>query len=182
MAIILQTACILAQAGEVLHASANHKQGHYLIDVSFKVVGERDTIYEIMTDYNQLMGLSDVIISSAIVEPDNNNIFEGVRIQFVTETCVLFLCFKADLVEDLTVMEDGTLKALFVPELSDFEYGEVTMQVQKIDDTHTRINFMSNFKPKFWVPPIIGPIVVKRKAIQSAKYTILEIEKIANDE
>jgi len=172
----------MAQAGEVQHARVDHQDGEYSVDISVKVSGDRDTIYNIATDYEQLSRLSDLIIESGLtrrVEPDGTRI---VRRRLVTRTCVLYFCFDAVLVEDLWEPESGLIKTVFIPEESDFLYGEAEWQVLAIDKDHTMINFTSRFKPSFWVPPLLGPLFIKRMMLGAAQQTIENIETIAGSE
>jgi len=55
-------------------------------------------------------------------------------------------------------------------------------QVTELEDSQTLIQFNSQFQPKFLVPPIIGPLLIKRKVLNAAKHIIEAIEHLANSE
>ena len=177
--LLLLLVSISAQAGEVQHASVGHQDGDYSIDISVKVDGDRDTIYRIATDYEKLSRLSDLIIETGLVESTGPDGTPTVRRRLLTKTCVLLFCFNAVLIEDLSEPENGIIKSVFVPEGSDFLYGEAVWQVMAIDKSHTMINFNCKFKPGFWVPPMIGPLFIKHMMLDAAEQTINNIEKIA---
>lgn len=170
---------IWVQAGEVQHASVGHQGDHYSIAISVRVDGDRETIYRIATDYEQLSRLSDLIIEAGLVESTGPDGSLTVRRRLLTKTCVLAFCFNAVLIEDLSEPESGIIKSVFVPEGSDFLYGEAVWQIVAIDKSHTMINFNSNFRPDFWVPPIIGPLFIKHMMLDAAEQTINNIEEIA---
>lgn len=170
------------QAGEVQHARVNYKDGDYSIDISVKINGDKDTIYKIATDYKKLSRLNDLIIEASLVNQLDKDGNPVVRRRMVTRTCVMSFCFNAILIEDLWEPESGIIKSVFIPEQSDFSYGEAIWQVLRIDDAHTIITFNSTFKPNFWIPPLIGPLFIKRMMLNQTKITINNIEKIAASE
>ncbi len=178
-ALLLLVVLSTVQAGDVQHASVDYHKGDYSVDISVKVSGDRDTIYNITTDYKQLSRLSDLIIESGLIDRVDENGVKIVRRRLVTRTCVLSFCFNAILIEDLWEPETGIIRSNFVPAESDFLYGEAIWQVLRIDAANTMINFHSKFKPAFWVPPLLGPLVIKRMMLDAAKQTINNIETIA---
>jgi len=170
------------QAGEVQHASVKFKNGDYSIDISVKINGDKDTIYKIATDYKKLSRLNDLIIEASLVNQLDKDGKPVIRRRMVTRTCVMSFCFNAILIEDLWEPDSGIIKSVFIPEQSDFSYGEAIWHVLRIDDTHTMITFNSTFKPNFWIPPLIGPLFIKRMMLNETKITINNIEKIAASE
>lgn len=135
-----------------------------------------------MTDYEQLAQVSEIVLSSHKIT-ENRSLDDGpIRVRINTRTCILFFCFKARIVEDVEIVNEGTLRAVIIPKLSDFKSGEIIIQVQDYSDNQTQVNFDSRFTPDFWVPPIIGPMIIKRKTIQTSTHTIFQIEKILNSE
>lgn len=177
--LLLSSLLFSLQAGEVQHASVKFKNGDYSIDISVKINGDKDTIYKIATDYKKL---NDLIIKVSLVNQPDKDGKPVVRRRMVTRTCVMSFCFNAILIEDLWEPDSGIIKSVFISEQSDFSYGEAIWHVLRIDDTHTMITFNSTFKPNFWIPPLIGPLFIKRMMLNETKITINNIEKIAASE
>lgn len=173
---------VVGHAGEIQNVTITHDDGDYSVDLSIKVSGDKDTIYGIATDYKRLSRLSDVIIESGLISRDDGKGSSIVRRRIVTRACVLRFCFDTILIEDIWEPESGIIKTVFVPEDSDFLYGEAVWQVQRLDDSNTLIRFTSTFRQDFWVPPLIGTMVIKRMALNTAEYTIKNIETIAASE
>lgn len=176
---LLILASISAQAGEVQHADVTYRDGDYTVDVAVKINGARDTVYAIATDYKQLTQLSDLIIEAGLINYTDANGNTVVRRRMVTKSCVLGFCFDAILIEDLWEQESGIIKSVFIPEESDFLYGEAIWQVSSVDATHTLVSFNTRFKPAFWIPPLIGPLFIKRMMLDAARQSIQNIEDIA---
>jgi hypothetical protein len=169
----------LVSAGEIQSARVDHQKGEYNLDLSVKVNGNRDRIYTILTDHDLLPTLSDVIIKSETLPTAEGSHPDTVRHRLITRVCVLVFCFNTTTVEDMLISDTGTIQTTFVPELSDFVYGESEWQVVAVDDSQTMINYRSKFRPDFWIPPLIGPPVVKRTMLKTATQIINNIESIA---
>lgn len=168
-----------AGAGEVRKASVDHRDGEYFVDMAVKISGNKDTVYNIATDYRKLSRLSKLIVESGLVNratPDGTSV---IRRRLVTRTCVMKLCFNATLVEDVWEPSSGIIRTVFIPEESDFVSGEAVWQISRIDADNTLIDFHSRFRPAFWVPPLVGPYFIRRMMLDAAEETILNIEQLA---
>ena len=177
--VVLLLASFAVQAGEVQHAYVTYRDGDYSVDIAVKINGSRDTVYAIGTDYKQMSRLSDMIIEAGMINYTDANGNTGVLRRMVTKSCILGFCFDAILIEDLWEQESGTNNSVFIPEESDFLYGEAIWQISSVDATHTLVTFSSKFKPAFWIPPLIGPLFIKRMMLDAAKQSIQNIEDIA---
>src|SRR5690606_32244426 len=127
--VILAGTSIITTAGEILSVSVDHQKGEYSLSLSVKVQGDRLTIYNIVTDQKQLPQLSDIIVQAQTINPEDGNRPGVYRHRLVTRVCVLLFCFDKVLVEDVWISEQGTIQSLFVPEQSDFVYGESEWQI-----------------------------------------------------
>ncbi len=171
-----------AYGGEVLNTQASYEKSEFHIITSMVIKGDSQQVFDILTDYQQLAQVSEIVLSSHKIT-ENRSLEDGpIRVGINTRTCVLFFCFKARIVEDVEILNEVTLKAVIVPELSDFKSGEIIIQVLDYPDNQTLVSFESRFTPDFWVPPIIGPMIIKRKTIQTSTHTIFQIEKLLNSE
>lgn len=169
-------------AGEIEDASVSSRGGEYQVYLSVKVKGDQATIYGIATDYDQLARLTDIIIESGLEEREDQGGNKIVRRRLQTKTCVLFFCFVATLVEDVTEPGEGIIKTIIIPEESNFIYGDAQWQILESDQTHSLINFTSRFKPDFWIPPLIGPLFIKKMVLDKTRQAIENIEIIAASE
>jgi hypothetical protein len=169
-------------SGDIEESSISSLNGEYQIHLSVRVKGDRATIYRIATDYEQLERLSDIIIESGLIERHDQDGKKIVRRKLLTKTCVLFFCFLATLVEDVTEESDGIIRTIIIPEESNFIYGDAEWEILDSDQTHSLIKFNSRFKPDFWIPPLVGPLFIKKMVLYKAQQAIKNIETIAASE
>ncbi len=65
------------------------------------------------------------------------------------------------IVEDVTALEDGSIIAKVIPDESDFKNG-YTVWSLAASPRGTLIGYESSMEPRFWVFPILGPIIIKK--------------------
>jgi hypothetical protein len=163
-------------AGELQQAAVSHKDGVYILELDVIVSSSYDAVHAIVTDYDQLHLISEVLIETSLLSEPNAEIK---RRKLVARTCILVFCFTATMVED--VWETGnSISTKIVPENSDYKYGKTEWTVDAIDDQQSRIKLYCELQPNFWIPPIIGPHLMKKTMMKEAKKTILHIEELAN--
>ena len=166
-----------AFAGKIEHASVAHKDGVYTLALSVLIAARLDPVHKIVTDYDELHRISDTLIETKrLSEPDA----EEIQRRLVVRTCVLVFCFTATMTEDVVEGDDAIITTI-IPEHSDYKSGETRWEVSAVDETHSRISLFCELEPDFWIPPVVGPYLLKRKMMSIAKKTIVNIETLAND-
>ena len=70
------------------------------------------------------------------------------------------------------------ITAVVVPKLSDFQHGYARVNIWQ-EPTGTRVLIRSEVRPDFWIPPIIGPWLIKRKLRSEALETVQNLERVA---
>ncbi len=76
------------------------------------------------------------------------------------------------------VIENRKLHAYVDPALSDFEFSDETWTFRE-DNGGTRVTYELHMDPKFWVPPAIGPFMLKRKLRNASGDALDRIEQVA---
>ena len=89
------------------------------------------------------------------------------------------------LFEDAAAMQaflEGELAATVTshPALSDFEFCNETWTFAE-QAGGTRVRYELHMDPKFWVPPAIGPYLIKRKLRNDGTDALDRIERVARD-
>ena len=166
-----------AEAAEINHASVMYKQGVYRIEVDVAINAEIKKVRIIIDDYDRLDRLSTAIIDSTLID---NPEAELIRHRITGKTCILFFCFKAIVVGDIQEIDHYTMMTA-IPEQSDFKSATAEWHVTPIGGDRTRIEFNCEGEPNFWIPPLIGPIVIKHKLLQEVKLMIQQIEILATN-
>ncbi len=164
-------------AGEVEHAAVEQEDGRYSLDLVMLIDSEPAAVYALVTDYAGLARISKTIIESEVITAAD---VDGIRRRLVTHTCVWFFCFEATMVEDVRETDDRTILTTIVPTLSDYRYGTSRWQVNAAG-AGTRIHFTTTLEPDFWVPPLIGPWLMKQKMRAEAERTVLTIERLTRN-
>ena len=162
-------------AADVEHLDTAYQKGVYSLDMSIIVAAPREAIFEVLTDYENLSAINPAILISERLEHDDPAVS---RVRTVIRRCVMFYCPKLERVEDVRVLDDGDLNATIVPGMSDFEAGEASWAFEALDQ-ETRIVYRASFDPDFWVPPLIGPPVVKGALREEARVLFTNAERQA---
>ena len=177
MRLLLLASLVLSaavSAGEIQQASVEHKDGIYILELEVVVASQFAPVQAIVRDYDNLEQISDVLIETSLLSDVDAEIK---RRRLVTRTCILFFCFTATLVEDVRE-KDNSIFTEIIPELSDYKFGKTEWQVIPVDDGHSRIKLYCELEPSFWIPPLIGPYLMKQKMMSEAKKTIDRIEEL----
>ncbi|NKB36402.1 MAG: hypothetical protein GKR93_04425 [Gammaproteobacteria bacterium] len=175
--IVLLFALTSVSAGEIESVDVKHHQGVYTLDLSVVLSSGFQAVYDILIDHEDLHRISDVLVeTNLITEPGS----PSKRRRLVTETCILFFCFAAVMVEDVRITDDR-IATKIIPLLSDYRSGQTIWQIAPGGDDSSRVNLHVELEPAFWVPPVIGPYVMKKKMESEARKTIHNIEALAQN-
>ena len=172
----------LVHAGDIKQAEVQYEAGHYMLAINSVIDVQMNHVRPLVTDYDQLTRLNDALIESALLVDSGNG---QKRRRLVWRSCVLVFCFTVTLVEDVIESEDGnvlTIVTTIDPSQSDFTYGETRWLIVGEPDQRTRIQLNGDYIPSFWVPPVVGPWLLKRKLLHEAQNTVQNIETLARDE
>jgi len=159
-------------AGEILASSINHEGEDYTLSVTARIDAPLDTVYRLITDFDNLAAINPAIEESqllAILQPDTR------RVRSVIKVCILVFCKRVMQVQDVTLLAGHVIEAVILPEFSDFRSGLARWQLTA-RGAATVLEFSNSFEPDFWVPPVIGPWLIKRKLVWEVTETAMYIE------
>lgn len=165
----------VAGGAQVLHAQLTRQHGIYQVDIRARIQAPVAAVRRIVTDYEHLTRLNPAIQSSkvlAVYGPRRS------RVRTVTRACVLFFCKEIVQVQNVAVRPDGDVVARTVPALSDFKFAVARWRLSR-QGRSTVMDFSARFAPDFWVPPLIGPWLIRRKLSDEMVQTAQRIEQIA---
>ncbi|MDH3513458.1 MAG: SRPBCC family protein [Gammaproteobacteria bacterium] len=176
LALVLWAAAATAATIEVLDTT--HDQGRYT--VSFEVVldADRDKVWRIMTDYERLPRVSKLIVETRVLKQEDVNRH---RVGVTLEACVLIFCKTVKRMVDIEAWPQTEILVTEVPDQSDFREGVERWRVAA-EGTKTRLNYTAELVPDFFIPPLIGPPVVKYFLRREIRITALEVEALASHE
>lgn len=132
-------------------------------------------LYHVLIDFDKYP-----LFASAFVEAENREPDEQGRPQFYTrmEGCVLLFCKAYVRVGYLELKPEYDIVAITDPEQSNFNYSRERWQLIP-DGEGTILIYDFVMEPGFWVPPIVGPYVIKRALRSSGGSAVNRIEAVA---
>jgi len=134
-----------------------------------------ETVAAIVTDFDRLHRLNDGIKASRVLERYDEH---HVKRLIDGRQCVLMFCFELRLVEDVRVTP-GHIHARVIPGAGSFRDGHMDWHYTALDAGRTRISFRAAQTLDVWVPPVIGPLVLKRVFLREVRETCTNIERLA---
>jgi hypothetical protein len=128
-----------------------------------------------MLDWDLSTEFSSVVVESRNLEPDANG-----RPQYYVrnEACVLFFCMSVEREGMIEHTPYEVIQTHVYPDKSDFYFSNETWHFTE-EGEGTVVVYDLEFKPKFFVPPMIGPYMIKRKLKNDSGDAINRIEAIA---
>lgn len=168
----------VSPAGTIELLETTHDNGRYT--VSFEVVldAARDKVWRIMTDYERLPRVSKIITESRVLKQEGANRH---RVSVTLEACVLFFCKTVKRVVDIEARPQTEIVVTDDPAFSNFSYAVERWRVTA-EGPRTRLNYTAEVVPNFFIPPLIGPPVVKYFLRREIQITAIEVEALARHE
>ena len=164
-----------APAATIEHLETTHAGKRYTLTFEVVLDAERDKIWRIMTDYKHLPRVSDVIVSSRVLETRDPNRH---RVDVRFHACVLIFCKNMKKTVDIVARPQDDIVVTGVPALSDFSYSVEHWQVSAAG-TQTRLRYTAEMVPDFFIPPVIGPWLVKSFLQREIRTTAIKVEALA---
>lgn len=165
-----------ARAGDIQHLEVKYKEGVYRLNFDVTINADLNTVHAIVTDYERLDRLSDILIESVVIP---GTATDPIRRRLITEACMVLFCMKVVTVEEVEEIGKASIFTKTISEESDFKSGKTEWRLSEGDNGGTRIRFYAEEEPGFWVPPFVGPLWLKGKLSEEAKKTIERIEALA---
>ena len=165
-----------AAAGQVFMAAVTHHEGNYLVEVDVLVDVPEPTARALLTDYDHLDRINPAIEVSEVLLTRKPGDY---RVRTITKACVWFYCKRIHQIQDVIEAHDGSITAVVIPALSDFKQGYARLNMWQ-EPGGSRIRIRSEVEPDFWIPPLIGPWLIKRKLRSEALETVHNVERVAN--
>lgn len=132
-------------------------------------------IWTVLTDYAAFHELSPSVNESEVVAELNRTTH---RVRTRAQVCVFIFCKDFHQVQTLEQRRMGELLIVVDPKESDFEFGHAQWLLDE-DQSATRVRFETQLRPAFWVPPLIGPWMIKRAMRYEAQATCNQLESLA---
>lgn len=174
-------AFVVALSIATLHASAADLRS---IDVDYNgKVYEFESVVWFKTGINETYKVFShwdysTRFSSAVVEARDTEIDGQPGYYVVNRGCVLFFCKTLKREGRVEREHNKVMRAYADPEKSDFRQADEVWEFSE-EAGGTRVVYRLKMEPAFWVPPAIGPWMIKRKLRKEGAEAIDRIEEVA---
>jgi ribosome-associated toxin RatA of RatAB toxin-antitoxin module len=162
--------CPLAQAQPV-DVQVVLQGDKVVLDVTASVAAEREQVWAVLTDYEHMAGFVSNLKSSAVVGRENN----ALQVEQSGEARHGLLHFAFHSVRSVELVAPQEIRSHLVS--GDFKSYEARTRLSAEDGGHTRIAFHGEYVPNRWVPPGIGPSLIKSETGKQYDELIAEIRR-----
>lgn len=162
-------------AGEVMNVAVEQLDTRYVVEIEARFDVPAARLRALLTDYPNLGLINDSIHHSEVLEtisPRHHCVRTEARV------CVAMLCKTIVQVQDVSQLPDGDLLATIRATRSDFSYGIARWQFRE-EPAGTYMHFHSEIEPAFWVPPLIGPWMIRHALQAEALKSVANLERLA---
>jgi len=174
--LLLLSSLAVGWAATIRTVQIDLKDGRYLLESDTFLQAPPNAVFRVLTDYDQFARISSVFEESRFVGADD----DGTPLVYTrVEGCVWFFCKTMERVERLEFESPDFISTTAIPERSDFRYSRSEWQLSPEGDTGTRVMYRLEMEPDFWVPPLLGPLIIKRKLVKGGADAVERIEGLA---
>jgi hypothetical protein len=165
-----------AQGSDVDQINVSYTDGEYRVTVDTLLNASPDVVFDILTDYDSWPHLSSLIVESQVEEstgPANH------RVRTRSRGCVLAFCKTIDQVQHVSTSGGWHIEAEVLPYQGDLRSGWARTELIP-EGGATRFRYEMSLVPDFWIPPIIGPAIIRHKLREEAIETARIVEALAH--
>lgn len=173
LALLLLTSAV--QSAELRDVSVDREVDRYLMESTTWFDAPPSDLYKVLIDYDLFEKFT-----SAFVETYNEDPDEQGRPRYYTrmEGCVLLFCRTFIRSGHLELTPETQIVAVADPEVSNFKLSKERWELEE-EGEGTLLKYYFEMVPDFWVPPVIGPFVIKRALRSGGADAVDRIEALA---
>lgn len=170
-------ACVELLAATIRTIKIEHDDGVYRLVSTAYLAAPREAIFEVLTDYERFGRISSTYKDYGFMEPAA----DGTPIIYTTmQGCVLFFCVTMRRVERMEVEAPSSIRSDTLPGQSDFKLG-ISEWTLEPEAGGTAMTYRLTIEPDFWIPPLIGPWVLKQRLERGGTGAVNRIERLARE-
>lgn len=169
-----------AGAAQVDRVEVERKGGRFRVEMHTRLSVPPQAAYDVFSRFEDLPRINPSVRRASILGQEGAD----TRVETRLRVCIAFFCPKFTMTQDMRGGAEGdtfTLRAAVVPERSDFRYGLGTWTFAPCGDG-TRLSFVSELEPGFWIPRLIGTWLMKGEMRHQAVRTSEGIERLARQQ
>jgi len=162
-------------AAELQEIEVDRSEDFYELRSVARFRTDEESLYSVLTNYELFTYFTSAIVESRNLEPDEHG-----RPRYFTrmEGCVLMWCRSFVRSGHLELEPTKEIVAVADPHKSDFKSSHERWELVP-DGDGTILVYEFEMIPDFWVPPIIGPFMIKRALRAGGEKALNRIEALA---
>lgn len=173
----LALASAFEATAEVRATGVSHTGERYHVSVTSQVAAPPRRVMALLTDYDEFDRLHPMVVASELLGQERG----GTWVRTTYRDCPLVIyCVEFSHTSLFIRISEGLLMAHADPAASDFAYGRFEWTTHP-EGNGTRLTFLSEVEPEFWVPPIIGDWVLKHRLTEVAEEIHETIKALATE-
>ncbi|NOX70865.1 MAG: hypothetical protein GXP15_16920 [Gammaproteobacteria bacterium] len=166
----------LALGAEIVDIEVDRDGRRYTLVSTTLFDASPERVFAVLIDYDQLARISPTIKDSRHVESTD----DGPAVVYSRiGACVFFYCKTVEKYEYLEFVRPTYILTTAIPERSDVIYSQSEWSLEASGNGGTTVVYRLEFEPDFWVPPLIGPMVIKRALVADGAIAVEQIEILA---
>jgi len=162
-------------AAELRSIDVEHNKGRYSVSSVVWFDASVPQVFEVFRQWDLSTQFSSAIVESRDIAADEDG-RPGYYVR--NQGCVLFFCKSFIRQGHVELKLDEELRAIADPAISDFRMSNESWTFVG-EGGGTVVTYNLLMEPDFWVPPGIGPYLIKRKFRNNGGDAIERIEEIA---
>lgn len=165
-----------AQSAEMRELDVNWEDGVYTVLAVAELDVPIDAVRRVLVDVAHYTWITGAIRESTILDRQSP---QEVTIYTRMEACFGFFCKEVEQVQRVDYTDPAIVRLTSLPKYSDVKSGVSEWELSDLGDERTRITWRLSMEPDFWVPPLIGPALVRSGLREEGRDTINGIERLA---
>jgi len=171
----LLIASMISSSASLKESSIKYRDKKFLYSFEAQINAHHKKVLDKLRNFEQWDRLNDNISRSEVLETLPGNKIK--RLLTLTQ-CIFTFCFNLKFVEVVTLSKNK-LEMNIVAGEGNFTAGRAIWETvsKGADKTWIRVN--ATLTPDFWIPPLIGPLVLEKVFLKQINKTIETIEMLA---
>ena len=167
-----------ADAAEFRTLDVSRDGDSYEVKALIYLAAPPQAVFAVLTDYEHFTRISGSIVESRRIQQLNA---ADALVYTDTRFCALFFCRHVKEMQKVTQVAPGDISSTVLPEKSDnVKSGSAVLHLEA-EGEGTLLHWQIRLQPGFWVPPLIGPLLVERSLKAEGHRSAAGVEKLARE-
>ena len=166
---------MIVSSASLKKSSIEYKDKRFLYSFEAQINARHDKVLDKLHNFEQWDRLNGNISKSKVLETLPGNKIK--RLLTLTQ-CIFTFCFNLKFVEVVTLSKNK-LEMNIVAGEGNFSAGRAIWETVSEGTYRTLIRVNATLSPDFWIPPVVGPLVLEKVFLKQIRKTIETIETLA---